>query len=734
MSNEYKNMKIYEVFEQWKENSLLNDKGLIWKDENIWSNENLYKFRVAFIEQPDTSSKSFYEKLQNQLAGSDESVYKYTIELLLLYYSVPVRTTYETKINQLQTVADWKQINLYPEDDIYKVLKSGIAATGAPYNTRIYNELSMIHLFAEKIKRQPLKQRKNTLNDPKQLKEIIDSTRKEIGIKIQTQHTLQHLLLPNYFERIANWNYKEIIAETFDYLVKKDNIEDIDEKIYHIKQKLKKEHNDETIDFYETKHINEKWNPEKQQPNYFRLNANPEKWSINQINVGETVNYTVYNEKGNRRHDSAAYEKAKSGDGVVFYETGTTKAVVGIGEIVEGIHTDENNIDVITIKLNSHHHPITWQEITEDNILKHSNIVRRGNHGTLVELTKEEYNRIVQWESTGVKESSEGIETNRIAIPTVSFDKQLDPANLGLVFENEDILLDQIATALKKGDHIIFTGPPGTGKSKLANIICNMYEVDAKMVTASSNWSTYDTIGGYRPDRTNQLYFDAGIFLDAVKEKETNAPKNEWVIIDEINRADIDKAFGSLFSVLTGDTVSLPFEARNGEKINLVMQGKKEQIVPDDHIFVFPNDWRIIGTMNTIDKAALFEMSYAFMRRFAFIPVGIPNTINEILMKRYLSIWSISDYPYTKELADIWKLINKYRKIGPAIVEDIARYTSYDGDFVSAIMLYVLPQFEGLSEQRVQQFIEALSEWTNIIPNTAMLNDFVKDFFQQGDF
>src|SRR5699024_4306571 len=112
--------------------------------------------------------------------------------------------------------------------------------------------------------------------------------------------------------------------------------------------------------------------------------------------------------------------------------------------------------------------------------------------------------------------------------------------------------------------------------------------------------------------------------------------------------------------------------------------------ITNDHTYVIPNDWRMIGTMNTVDKASLFEMSYAFMRRFAFIPVGIPRNINESLVKRYLHMWGLNDYPFVGELVEIWKLINNYRKIGPAIVEDIARYTSQSDDFISAIILYVL--------------------------------------------
>ena len=38
-----------------------------------------------------------------------------------------------------------------------------------------------------------------------------------------------------------------------------------------------------------------------------------------------------------------------------------------------------------------------------------------------------------------------------------------------------------------------------------------------------------------------------------------------------------------------------------------------------------PASWQLIATMNVFDKSLLFEMSYALMRRFAFIEVTAPD-------------------------------------------------------------------------------------------------------------
>jgi MoxR-like ATPase len=133
-----------------------------------------------------------------------------------------------------------------------------------------------------------------------------------------------------------------------------------------------------------------------------------------------------------------------------------------------------------------------------------------------------------------------------------------------------------------------------------------------------------------------------------------------------------------------------------------------------------PKAWRIFATMNSYDKTSLYEMSYAFMRRFAFIRVDAPDlpedeTDLETLMREYATVWEIDTSPQIlRTVGRVWRAMNNAvddRAIGPAIVMDILSYvieqpaTALEIRITRAIMSYIFPQLEGVPqrEQIVRQ-------------------------------
>ena len=211
-------------------------------------------------------------------------------------------------------------------------------------------------------------------------------------------------------------------------------------------------------------------------------------------------------------------------------------------------------------------------------------------------------------------------------LSTADIEEGYDLISQELLISKDKII--EIITALLSGRHVLLAGPVGTGKTRLAALIPEIFwkrwgGYASEAHTATSEWSTLDVIGGILPKiENNKPTYDIqnGCVVETViKNSQIRTDHSKyspdkpycgtWLVIDEFNRAEIDKAFGQLFTALRTQELKIP--------TNKARKSYEDLKISDDY--------RIIGTLNSTDTHFLFGLSDALKSRFAYIEVGIPK-------------------------------------------------------------------------------------------------------------
>ena len=168
---------------------------------------------------------------------------------------------------------------------------------------------------------------------------------------------------------------------------------------------------------------------------------------------------------------------------------------------------------------------------------------------------------------------------------------------------------------LEKRRFVVLQGAPGTGKTRLAKLIPS--DDDIVFFTQFHAETTYsDFVYGIIPDvKEDKLIYSErlGVFVKAINEarKPENQNKKVYLIIDEINRANLSNVLGPSFYLFEPTMTSH----------NVIIE-----VCPELKLDKLPENFYVIATMNTADRS-LAVVDFALRRRFAWYTI-FPHVIS----------------------------------------------------------------------------------------------------------
>ena len=299
---------------------------------------------------------------------------------------------------------------------------------------------------------------------------------------------------------------------------------------------------------------------------------------------------------------------------------------------------------------------------------------------------------------------------------------------------------------------MVLQGPPGTSKTYSAKEIIKAYltnSLENEIVKKDSegNWTGHWDMVQFHPSygyedfvrgitvttENQQIKYETvnKIFGKMCGAASANKSEKFFLLIDEINRADIATVFGELIYALEyrEESVEVPYELEKGDNPSKIS---------------VPDNLYIIATMNTADKS-VGNIDYAIRRRFLFFDLlpdenvirknrGLEKGINDIVINTFKGI--------NKFIEDATK-DSQYRandfKIGHTYFLNCKDDQEGNQKFLYKMQYQVLPilreyYIDGIIKIYNQNEYESLNKYLNGEDlDEKLLKEIITEFLNKGE-